>query len=137
MALQFIPHPGTVLICDYDLGRSAVMPPEMDKRRPVVVVSPRRRRVIGPFLVVPFSTSAPLHPDPTHHHIPAGTYDFLAQDRDSWAKCELVSAVAASRLDRLWNRGAYIAPRVSDADLHAVRLGMIHAIGAAPLLESG
>jgi len=137
MALRFVPDPGSVLVCDYDLGRPAAILPEMTKRRPVVVVSPRRRRVISPFLVVPFSTQAPLHPDRAHYRIAAGAYGFLARDADSWAKCDLVSAVAGERLDRLWYRGSYRVPRISHADLRGVRLGVIHAISAAELLQSG
>jgi len=136
MTLQFIPHAGTVLICDFDLGRSMTVGSELTKRRPVVVVSRRGRPVGELVLVVPFSTRAPLHPDRTHHRIPAGTYPYLARDVDSWAKCALVSAVAPSRLDRLWLRGFYVAPRLSAADLHAIRLGVIDALGELPLLES-
>ena len=137
MALRFAPHPGMVLLCDYDLGRSIALPGEITKRRPVVVVSRRGRPVAEPYLVVPFSTQAPLHPDRTHYRVPAGTYHFLARDTDSWAKCALVSAVGASRLDRLKSQGAYSAPRLAAADLRAIRLGVIHALGALPLLDSG
>ena len=137
MALRFAPHPGMVLLCDYDLGRSIALPGEITKRRPVVVVSRRGRPVAEPYLVVPFSTQAPLHPDRTHYRVPAGTYHFLARDTDSWAKCALVSAVGAARLHRLWLQGAYTTPRLSAADLRAIRLGVIHAMGALPLLDSG
>ncbi len=124
-------------MCDYDLGRSVTVPPEMTKRRPVVVMSGRRRRIVGPYLVVPLSTQAPRQPDRTHYRLPAGTYDFLARDADSWAKCELVTAVGSARLDRLLHRGAYVAPRVADADLRAIRLGVIYALGGRSLLERG
>ena len=137
MALHFAPHPGMVLVCDYDFGRSMAVPSEMTKRRPVVVVSRRQPLVAGPYLVVPFSTQAPLHPDRTHYRVPAGTYEFLARDTDSWAKCALVSAVGAARLYRLWLQGAYTTPRLAPADLRAIRLGVIHALGALPLLDSG
>jgi uncharacterized protein YifN (PemK superfamily) len=69
MALRFVPHPGTVLLCDYDLGRSGTVPPEMTKRRPVVVVSARGRSMIGPYLVVPFSTQAPRLPNRSHYRL--------------------------------------------------------------------
>ena len=41
MALNFHPEPGMVLICDFTTGFRV---PEIVKRRPVVVISPRRRR---------------------------------------------------------------------------------------------
>ena len=136
MALQFVPHPGTVLICDYDLGRSASMPFEMTKRRPVVVISPHRRTHLRPYLVIPFSTQVPALPGPTHHRILAGSYDFLSSARDSWAKCELVSAVDTQRLDRLLYRGCYLAARLTAADLLGIRLGVIHALGVGGFLTA-
>lgn len=137
MALLFAPHPGTVLVCDYDLGRSLTVTPEMTKRRPVVVVSARSRSIIGPYLVVPLSTRAPQRPDRTHHRLTVGTYDFLSNEADSWAKCALVTAVGSRRLDRFWRQGAYTVPRIADADLRAIRLGVIHALGAIGLLKAG
>src|SRR6266446_4683004 len=98
MALQFAPDAGTVLVCDYDLGRADIVPAEMTKRRPVVVVSPRRRHFTGTYLVVPLSTQPPLHPDRTHYRLQAGTYYFLSSETDSWAKCEMVGAVSTQRL---------------------------------------
>jgi len=137
MALLFAPHPGTVLVCDYDLGRSLTVSPEMTKRRPVVVVSARSRSIIGPYLVVPLSTQAPQRPGRTHHRLPVGAYDFLANDADSWAKCALVTAVGSRRLDRFWRQGVYIVPRITAADRRAIRLGVIHALGAIDLLKAG
>lgn len=64
MPITFSPKPGTVLLCDYDLGRTAHVPPDMTKRRPVVVVSPRSRHHFRSLiLVVPLSTVAPAFAD--------------------------------------------------------------------------
>ncbi|WP_198669160.1 type II toxin-antitoxin system PemK/MazF family toxin [Elioraea thermophila] len=52
---------GTILLCDDDTG---FRPPEMVKRRPVVVVSPRLPHRDGLATVVPLSTTAPREPVP-------------------------------------------------------------------------
>lgn len=62
--LQFHPHPGTVLICDFTTG---FQKPEMIKKRPVVVLSPRPRRKTQLCTVIPLSTTKPL-PIESHHH---------------------------------------------------------------------
>ena len=60
--LTFHPKPGTLLICDFDRGFKA---PEMVKKRPVVVISPRRRKSTPQLCtVVPLSSSAP---NPVEH----------------------------------------------------------------------
>lgn len=41
MALRFHPKPGTILMCDFDTGFQV---PEMVKKRPVIVLSPKRKR---------------------------------------------------------------------------------------------
>ena len=56
MALKFHPKPGTILVCDFRQGFRA---PEMIKRRPVVVVSPRLRNRTDLCTVVPLSTIEP------------------------------------------------------------------------------
>jgi uncharacterized protein YifN (PemK superfamily) len=135
MALGFVPQPGTILLCDYDRGRVRPLQSEMTKCRPVVVLSERPRWSQRPFVVVPFSTQAPAQPEPIHYRIPAGRYPFFAPDADSWAKCEFVSAVSVERLDRLWRNNMHVAPRLHDADLQGILLGVIRAIGGRSLLR--
>lgn len=86
MSITFHPNPGTVLICDFSTG---FQPPEMVKRRHVVVVSPRRRHHSGLCLVVPFSTVAPNPVEAFHHLIPVGAYPFFHPQRDVWAKGDM------------------------------------------------
>ena len=105
----------------------------MTKVRPVVVLSPRRRRKIGPYLVVPFSTQMSERLEPTHYRIPAGRYSFFTRDADSWAKCEFLSAVGEERLDRLWRDGMHVAPRLHDADLRGILMGVLRALGPLAL----
>ena len=127
-------RPGSVVLCDYDLVRSARIPDEMAKRRPVVVLSPRRRRAAGPYIVVPFSTSRPSYADDRHVRIEAGSYEFLRADVDSWVKCEFACSVGARRLDRPRRGGQYFSPRVSAADLRSILRATACAIGGVDLL---
>jgi len=56
MSLEFYPDYGTVLICDFSTG---FQPPEMVKKRPVVIVSPRKRYNAETVTIVPLSTRPP------------------------------------------------------------------------------
>lgn len=95
MPLRFAPGPGHVVICDFTTG---FMPPEMVKKRPVVVISPRRRR--GRIAtVVPLSGTAPDPVESWHVPVSAGTYP--PARHQMWAKCDLVATVSLDRLDRV------------------------------------
>lgn len=131
MPISFVPRRGLILICDYDIAR---VHPEMNKRRRVVVVSPRsynRRHGEGPgrCLVVPFSATEPRFLTPSMVPFPVGTYRSLT--RASWAICDSIMAVSHDRLDRVW-----MGPRrsldeyVSNEDMRRLELAMGHAIGA-------
>lgn len=132
--LHFAPRPGTVLLCDYDLGRASRLPGEMTKRRPVIVVSMRWRRRTDPIVIVPLSTSAPVEPDERQVRFAAGTYGFLRQDVDSWAKCEFVSAVSTERLGQPWQSRSRRAPQLRDADVRLVTLAVARATGCGNLI---
>lgn len=56
MAIREHPKIGSILMCDFDTG---FVPPEMVKRRPVVVVSPKIAARPGLCTVVPLSTTPP------------------------------------------------------------------------------
>jgi uncharacterized protein YifN (PemK superfamily) len=75
MSINFAPKAGQVLMCNFGM---ASVPPEMGKIRHVVVLSPRRRRNSGTFLVVPLSTVAPNPIEPYHYRIRANKYSFLS-----------------------------------------------------------
>ena len=129
MPINFHPNRGTVLMCDFTTG---FKPPEMVKRRQVVVVSPRYRRHTGLCLVVPFSTVAPHEIEPHHHEIPAGTYDFFDPAKTTWAKCDMLTCVCFDRLDRLLLYGRYAAPQLKPADLAAIQLAVGRALQLDP-----
>ena len=116
-----------ILICDYGLTAPA---PKMVKVRPVVVVSPRRR--VGSIVtVVPLSSVAPVPPLPWHHLIPPGVYP--PARGPMWAKCDMVAAVSASRLDRVKVVAAgvreYHTFTMPSVDLEAILQGVLVALG--------
>ena len=125
MPITFHPHPGTVLICGFSTG---FQPPEMVKRRHVVVVSPRRRHHSGLCLVVPFSTVAPDPVEAFHHRIPIGAYPFFDPLRDVWAKADMLTCVAFHRLDRGLLNGRYVAPGLQSHDFAAIQRAILAAL---------
>ena len=125
MPITFHPHPGEVLICDFSTG---FRPPEMVKRRHVVVVSPRRRHHSGLCLVVPFSTVAPEPIEAFHHLIPVGAYPFFHPRRDVWAKGDMLTCVAFRRLDRVLLNGHYVAPSLRPDDFTAIQRAVLAAL---------
>ena len=121
-------------MCDFKTGFEA---PEMVKKRPVVVISPWSRRHTQLFTVVPLSRTEPK---------PVRDYHVLLQqnlvpgwDDDLWAKCDFVVTVGMQRLDRIMpgrdenNKRYYVSPNVSDADLRAIQLAVLHALGYSSL----
>jgi uncharacterized protein YifN (PemK superfamily) len=126
MPITFTPEPGTILMCDFSSGS---VPPEMNKVRHTVVVSPRRRRHSGSCLVVPMSTVAPNPVEAYHHRIPADRYSFFKRRTDVWAKCDLVTHVSFARLDRVFDNGRYSSPLLSPEDFEAIRKGVWEALG--------
>src|SRR5688572_25176103 len=95
MALKFHPDKGTVLICNFDTGFRA---PEMIKKRPVVVISPRSRSR-NLCCVIPLSTSIP-HPIEHHHHkLNSLSLPGKFSEKETWAKCDMLNTVSLDRLD--------------------------------------
>src|SRR5687768_6524180 len=99
----------------------------MNKRRRVVVVSPRsynHRHGEGPgrCLVVPFSATQPKIMSPSVVAFPVGQYRSLT--KDSWAICDSIMAVSHDRLDRIWiGPGRALDERISVDDFRRVQAG--------------
>lgn len=138
MALTYHPRPGEIVLCDYSTGFAA---PEMVKRRPVVIVSPRLRNRQGLVTVVPLSTTAPAPAE--LHHCSIVLAAPLPKPFDSpqmWAKCDMLATVALARLDRFragrvpggYGR-QFTTGNVSPAQLDDIRKGMLHALGLSSL----
>ncbi|WP_432431527.1 type II toxin-antitoxin system PemK/MazF family toxin [Chelatococcus daeguensis] len=86
-----------MLICDFDSG---FREPEMVKRRPVVVISPRLKRRTGLVSVVPLSTTPP---DPIEdYHCEVRMEPPLPTPFDSptaWVKADMPYTVGFQRLE--------------------------------------
>lgn len=99
MPIRFQLPPGSLVLCDYSLG--GFRAPEMTKRRPAIVVSPRLPRRDGLWAVVPLSTTPPERPLPYVVElvlVPAPASPFSASQ--VWAKCDMVATVGFERLDQ-------------------------------------
>lgn len=112
-------------MCDFTTG---FKPPEMVKRRHVVVVLPRYRRHTGLCLVVPFSTVAPREIEPHHVEIPPGRYAFFDPAKSAWAKADMLTCVCHERLDRLLLYGRYAAPQLNLGDLIRIQQAVAEAL---------
>ena len=137
MPLSYYPRPGEILICDYSTGFVA---PEMTKKRPVVIVSPRLRKRTDLVAVVPLSTTDPI-PQEAHHcaiHLP-NPLPPPFDNPDMWAKCDMISVVSLARLDRfkLTRAGGgprrWVSGKLSVADLKAIRAAVLCGLGLPSL----
>ena len=132
MPLKFHPRPGTVLICDFETGSR---PPEMVKKRPVAVISPRLRRSGGLCTVVPLSTATPDPVERFHHRMDPQSLPGNLARTVNWAKCDLIAAVSLERLDRVRvgrsrdGTRIYVANPVTAEDLAAIRRCVMFALG--------
>ena len=132
MALMFHPEPGTVLMCNFDTG---FRPPEMVKVRPVVVLSPRRRRGSALTTVVPLSTTPPNPVEPFHYRLNSVSLPGRLAARETWAKCDMLYTVSLERLDRVrigkepGGRRRYTAQKIEPADLAAIQRCVAIALG--------
>lgn len=138
MAIRYPVRPGTILLCDYSLG--GFREPEMVKRRPAVVVSPRLPHRDELCTVVPLSGSEPDRP--LAYVIRVELSAPLPEPFEQsvwWAKCDMLATVAFRRLD-LFRTGRdqegkrkYLHPLLPESDLMRVRQGVLHALGIGHL----
>ena len=131
--LPYHPKMGEVLRCDY----TGLVPPEMDKVRWAVVLSPKFINRPNLCTVVPLSTTAPLPPCGYH----------VCLDRDPspdpsgaavWAKCDMMMTVSFARLSAYWDKKIegkrrYVGLHVSGQDLGRIRHATLAALGMSHL----
>jgi len=132
MPLKFFPRAGQIFVCDF----TSFKEPEMTKKRPVIVISPKlpyRSQIVT---VVPISTTAPKHDLPFVVKLSRNYHPTDEVKPDTWAKCDMVTNLSLVRLDAF--RVApkkYVYPTLSPEDLKAVRDGVIHGLGLGDLLK--
>lgn len=123
--LQYHPHKGSVLMCDF---RGNIVP-EIVKKRPVVVITPRLPYRNNLATVVPLSTTPPEH-DVNYVVKLQGYYGNDPLKPQQYAKCDLLCSVSFARLDRIkTGYRKYIAPQMSDEDFDSVMDGVKKALG--------
>ena len=131
---------GDVLLCEFGpdprdasayplLSGPISVPPEMIKRRHVVVISTPSA---GLAIIAPFSTIEPYPLKPYHLSIPFGHYPFFT--KDSWLKGDMLQAVSRDRLDRLFFDGKHRRAALSKADCKSVRACALAGLGLSPLV---
>lgn len=131
MSITFYPDHGAILMCDFNSGFS---PPEVVKRRPVVVISPRRNN-FQVCTVIPLSTTAPNPIENHHHRLDPASLPRVLRRKVTWAKCDMIMTVSLSRLDRILDgKGPggvrkYTTGKTTPADFRAIRVGILYAIG--------
>jgi uncharacterized protein YifN (PemK superfamily) len=137
MPITYHPPQGSILSCDFSTG---FMPPEMVKKRPVIVISPPIKTRPGLCTVVCLSTTSPepelaYHfrfqmPEPVPKHWQSG---------DVWVKADMIYAVSFQRLslaslgkDRTGRR-LYYRSIVAKEVLAGIQKSILHGIGLATL----
>jgi mRNA interferase MazF len=95
MTLPYHPKQGTIVICDF----KGFVSPEMVKRRPAVIVSPRLRKREGLCTIVPLSTTPPKVIEAYHYKLyidPVLPEPYNAEFH--WVKADMVYTVSLDRL---------------------------------------
>jgi len=137
MAIRYPVGPGTLLLCNYDTG---FREPEMVKRRPVVVVSPRLPYRDNLCAVVPLSLTAPGKPQ--NYHCQVILEAPLPSPWDSptaWIKGDMIATVCYSRLDLFQTsrdhtgRRKYLHPKLNLEQMKTVHSAILHGIGLRTL----
>lgn len=124
--LSFYPKVGTLLMCDF----CGNIVPEIVKRRPVVVMTPPLIARSKLAIVVPLSTTAPKIAQHWHVKLKKNYHPNEDDNLDVWAKCDLITHVSLSRLDRFKvEHRKYLAPCIDSDDLEAIRKGIKSAFG--------
>ncbi|MFK0207987.1 type II toxin-antitoxin system PemK/MazF family toxin [Agrobacterium sp. NPDC090283] len=128
--ITFTPSRGSILMCDFDM---ATVPPEMRKRRRVIVLSPKSYNkrpsmaVPGKCIVVPLSVTEPRTPQPSHVAIPDDRYASIT--KPVWAICEMVAHVSHARLDRVASGKKFLSESITADDLQSIENALKHALG--------
>ena len=129
MTNNFHLRPGMVLYCDFSTG---FQPPEIIKKRPVVILSPRSQLCI----VIPLSTTIPMQVKSYHHQLERSSLpSILCKKGEVWAKCDMIYTVSLARLDRVKNghdkngKTLYTSHFVTKNDFECIKKAVLAALG--------
>ncbi|MDF1685055.1 MAG: type II toxin-antitoxin system PemK/MazF family toxin [Legionellaceae bacterium] len=148
MAISYRPKVGEILECnfgqfrtlhtgDFDLRHfDGRIPPEMVKRRPVVVLN---GKLGGGCLVVPISSSQDLGGINQRIHVHIEPELFPATDfydvRDRWVKAELIQAVSVQRLFKLIDNGVRFDHYFPREKVEQIQRAVVRSVSASTLLK--
>lgn len=140
MPIKQHPKAGTVILCDFAGG---FREPEMVKRRPVVVVSPRIRARPGLCTVVALSRTEPRPVMPYHARIDLRPELPAPWTNDGiWVKGDMINAVGFHRLDliRLGRKDSggreYLLDPLPAETLAIIRRCVLEALGLGSLTHA-
>ena len=126
MALGFHPRAGQIFVGDF----TDLKVPEITKKRPVIILSPKLPYRSELVAIVPISTTAPRHSLPFVYKLAKNYTPWGPPETESWAKCDLVMNVALRRLTAFKiGRRKYTYPTLSPEDLAGVRRGVLAGLG--------
>ena len=113
---------GSIMICDF----KHLEPPEISKKRPVVVVAGVEKDRL--LTVIPLSTTPPRVRKGYHYCMSSKSFPYPWQKRRIFAKCDILNSVSRSRLEPIM-LGAFVfrcnvGDRELDALLQAVAVGL-------------
>jgi len=140
MALTFHPHPGTILMCSFP---SDFKPPEMVKRRPVLVVSPNLKRHSGLCTVVALSTQEPSPIENWHYKLPRSSMppSSYFQKSETWIKGDMLYRISFKRLELIkigkdpsGNR-IYFKDRLSRQQMKDVYSCILHSLNLGHIAQ--
>ena len=138
MSLPFHPEQGLIVICDF----KGFVPPEMVKRRPAVVISPRLRQRSGLCSIVPLSTTPPTPIMAFHHKLYVEPP--LPEPYDAkfhWVKADMIYTVSLERLTmphvgkNLNGKRIYIQHVIDKSDLIKIQQCVLHGLGLTALTD--
>ena len=139
MTIQYHPDRGSILMCDFSHGFSN---PEMDKKRPVIVLSPNIRSRQNLCTVVALSTTPPETPRPYHCQINI-TPPLPAhyESNGLWVKGDMVNAVGFHRLDLIkvgknkQGKRLYYLSHLNESTMKQVYTSVLHGMGFSNLTK--
>lgn len=130
MSIKFYPRAGAILMADL----SDFEEPEMNKVRPVIVVSPRLPYRSEIVTFVPISTTPPRHELPFVVRLSRNYNPLEALEIPTWAKCDMLLNLSMKRLNGFkMDRRRWELPTATADDLEAVRKGILCGLGFADL----
>ena len=138
MPLKFHPKTGTIVIYDF----RGFIAPEMVKRRPAIVVSPKFRRRADLCTIVPFSTKEPTPLMPYHYRLQLDTplpHPYASPTQ--WVKGDMLCTVSFNRLSLPYVRKGEYGKRIYEVrviegtDFIEIKKCVLNALGMTGLIS--